>query len=270
MFVDEIDVVPNAAAYEESKMVPMYSPEHGLHPITIKLSTRKFRFGLMNKEIENAKESGEIILRWNILDITERCPSSRYAPDKKKTKTDRYVARRLPLRQISIEEYDSTIPQAQKDEWEKAEAFSGCLTCKLFPVCKGDLAKKSHKAVGGLYMPISATINAFKKGISPDVAEAQLLCWKPSSKGLIYGRFEPDLKKDITRRNIITIEEAYEELMGVPMVKRKAMSEFDIMEELRLMINQLGLPVFVGGDWGYRHAYSLIVGVLIPNREIFG
>jgi hypothetical protein len=266
--IDELDVIQNPAAYQEALLIPMYDPECGLHPITVKLSTRKYLHGLMEQSLQEAPKTGEKILRWNILDIAERCPPSLHSPNKKKTKVARYIARQLPFRQISEEEYANTIPNSQQSDWEKIEAYEGCITCPLLPACKTNLAKKPATAVGGLYKPISAVINDFKK-VSPDVAEAQLLCWRPSSKGSIYGRFEADLKKDITRRNIISPEEAYEALMGIPMPKRKAMTEFEVIEVLREIVNQLGLPAYAGLDWGYRHLYAIIVGVVIPNGDFW-
>jgi hypothetical protein len=77
MFIDEIDVVKDPAAYEEAKLIPGYAK--GIHPVTVKLSTRKFAFGFMQQEIDKAQDpvdpSGDKILRWNILDVAERCPS---------------------------------------------------------------------------------------------------------------------------------------------------------------------------------------------------
>lgn len=266
MFVDEIDVVRDPLAYEESKMIP--GVERGRFPITVKLSTRKFAFGLMQKEIEGVKETGEVLLNWNLLDVTERCPSTRHSPSakegaKKFKQTDRYIARDLPLRQISPEEYEA-LQDIEKPEWESAKAYEGCLKCKLFAVCKGKLANKKPEATGGLYKPIQHTINQFRK-VNPDTAQAQLLCRKPSSKGLIYGRIELDekLSKAVERRNVITIEEAYEQLMGD--LPRKKLT----IEDLREVILQLGIKTYAGGDWGYAKEFALVVGAVIPNGDFW-
>jgi hypothetical protein len=272
MFIDEIDVVRDPVAYEESKAIP--GVDRGKYPLTVKLSTRKFAFGLMQKELDNAKEADEIVLQWNLLDVTERCPPERYAPKKgNKTTQTRYAANELPLRHIAPEEWE-TLPEFQKPDWEKVEAYDGCMKCKLFPVCKGKLAKKDPKAVGGLYKPIPAVIKSFQR-INPDMAQAQLLCRKPSSKGLLYGRFEERLTQPPERRNVISIEEAYEQLMGVPMTKIKGNSEHDKtvkerqMEVLREAIYQLNLPVYAGLDWGYTKEFAIVVGVQIPNGDFW-
>jgi len=266
MFIDEIDVVRDPLAYEESKMIP--GVERGRFPITVKLSTRKFAFGLMQKELDGIANTGEKLLQWNLLDVTEKCLPKRHSPNEKpeakKFKTsDRYVRRDLPLEQISPEQYEE-LPTNEKPDWEAAKAYEGCLKCKLFPVCKGALAKKKSIAVGGLYKPIQHTINQFNK-VSPDTATAQLLCRKPSTKGLIYSRVELDLKKALERRNVITLEEAYFQLMGSLPRGKKTVT----IEDLREIILQLELDVYAGLDWGYTHEFTIVVGAHIPNGDFW-
>jgi hypothetical protein len=261
MFIDEIDVVQNPLAYDEAKMIP--TGGKGRYPITVKLSTRKFAFGLMQRELDLAKEAGEKILQWNILDVTERCPSDRYNPSgaKKPKRVRRFIAKELPLRQISPEEYEG-VAEANKSDWEEAQAYEGCLKCPLFAVCKGELAKKSPKAVGGLYKPIKRVINDFKK-LNPDMAQAQLLCRKPSTKGLIYGRFEPNLLLPLDRRNVITLDEAYEQLMGKPHKNKVTID--DIIEAIK----QLGVVAYTGLDWGYTKEFAIVVGVVLDNGDFW-
>lgn len=180
MFIDEIDVVANPLAYEEAKLIPGYTK--GIHPVTVKLSTRKFAFGLMQKEIDMAPVSGDKIVRWNIIDVCERCPESRHKPEL--PKYDMYTARSLPLRSMSVEEYN-LLPDTDKSKWEfQPNVYSGCIDCKLLPVCKTALSKRAKEAVGGLYKPISAVLNSFKK-IGPDMAEAQLLCFGENTQVLM-------------------------------------------------------------------------------------
>jgi hypothetical protein len=259
MFIDEIDVVKDAAAYEEAKLIPGYAK--GIHPVTVKLSTRKFAFGLMQKEISKAQDpidpSGDKILRWNILDVTERCPTTKHIPEG--IKEDRYVAKSLPLRQISVEEFLS-LPKVEQEKWELIKnAFEGCRSCKLLPVCKTNLAVRSMSDTNGLYKPVGAVINTFKK-TDPDRAEAQLLCWKPSTKGMVYPRFEPMVDKG----NVISLEKAWEILEGEKS-KKSSVSEIDLIFKMR----NLGIRFFAGVDWGYTHDYVIVVFAMIPNGEIW-
>jgi hypothetical protein len=267
MFIDEIDVVKDPMAYEEAKLIPGYTK--GIFPLTIKLSTRKFAFGLMQKEIDLAPISGDQILRWNIIDVTEKCPPKRHKPEL--PKQDVYVAKSLPLRQLAPEDYED-LPDADKAKWTLIpQAHAGCLGCKLLPVCKTKLADRSETSQGGLYKPISVVINNFKK-TSPDMAEAQLMCWKPSSKGLVYPRFEGLVDKG----NVITIETAVKTLLGedpdrvirefnIPYNPRKKPTEHDLVH----MMKCLGIRFYAGVDWGYTHDFVIVIFAKLPNGEIW-
>lgn len=255
MFIDEIDVVKDPAAYEEAKLIPGYAK--GIHPITVKLSTRKFAFGLMQKEIELAPETGDKILRWNIIDVAERCPTTLHRPDL--PKEDRYVAKALPLRQISSESFMG-LPAVEQEKWEIVkDAYAGCKGCKILPVCKTRLAHRPESDVKGLFKPVSAVINTFKR-TDPDRAEAQLMCWKPSSRGMVYPRFE----NVINTGNVITLEHAWQTLEGTPSGKQE-LSEIDLLYKMQT----LGIRFYAGVDWGYTHDFVIVVFAMIPNGEVW-
>jgi hypothetical protein len=241
MFVDEIDVIRDPVAYEESKLIP--GMERGRLPITVKLSTRKFAFGLMEKELNDAKETGEKILRWNIIDIAEKCQPSRFQPNADGSRITAYVAKKLPLTTITPAEFEAKHPQ-EKADWEKVEAHPGCLGCKLLPVCKTRLADKPESSVKNLYKPIAALLKSFKK-VSPDMAEAQLMCWKPSSKGLVYPRFD-------THKNVLSVDQALELLTG----DKVSGASFD---ELIQTLKKLEARFYAGVDWGYTHEATIVV-----------
>lgn len=254
MFIDEIDVVKDPMAYEEAKLIPGYAK--GLHPVTVKLSTRKFAFGLMQKEIDLAPISGDKILRWNIMDVTERCAPQRHKPNQ--PRADRYVSKALPLRQISPEEFHD-LQEADKDKWDLvANAYAGCADCKLLPVCKTKLADRPETDRGGLYKPVGAVINTFKK-TNPDMAEAQLMCWKPSAKGMVYGRFEGT----VNTGNVITLDRAFETLIGDP--PKKKITQVDLIHTMK----NLGIDFYAGVDWGYTHDFVIVIFAKIPNGEFW-
>ena len=210
-----------------------------------------------SKEIDMAPISGDKIVRWNIIDVTERCPEKRHKPEL--PKHDVYVAKSLPLRTIDPDEYD-VLSDPEKPKWElQAQVHEGCVTCKLLPVCRTRLAKREEKAIGGLYKPIASVINQFKK-VSPDMAEAQLLCWKPSSKGLVYPRFEGTINSG----NVLTPEKAWEIIQGEP-PKKKKISEFDFI----LMLRNTGIRFFAGVDWGYTHDFVIVIFAQLPNGEFW-
>ena len=268
LFIDEIDVVRDPRAYDEAMFIP--SVFNGVHPITVKLSTRKFAFGMMQKELEKAKDRGEKILRWNVLDLSEKCREDRRGKGPKEHV--RYVARSLPFRQITEDYYNENIADNKKSEWERVVAYEGCLKCPLLPVCKTRLADKPETAVANgktLYKSITAIISAFKRASSPDIAEAQLLCWKPSTKGLVYPRTVFDMDKE--ESNVLRLSKAYERLMGDTTHHddntpegRKAIHDM-IVEHVR----REGIPVYAGVDWGYTKEFAIIIAAIMPWGDVW-
>lgn len=249
--IDEVDVMRFPKAYKEAKFIP--APYKGQHPITILTSTRKFAFGMMEQEIQEAKANGNVLLRWNLLDVTERCPKSRHQPHK--AKVVRYIHPRLPLRNLSPEEYESLPPEKQGD-FKQIKAYAGCAKCPLLPVCQMRLAKRPKTDYGGLYKPISFTINQFKK-TDPDMAEAQLMCWKPSQTGLVYGRYDETPGKG----NLMTIEQAWDKFTGG--AKRPKVLTLKMLVDLLL---SKGVKFDAMGDWGYRHAFAVVVGCQVMGE----
>lgn len=255
MFIDEIDVVKDPQAYEEAKLIPGFAK--GIHPVTVKLSTRKFAFGLMQKEIDNADESGDKILRWNLIDVTARCDESRHKPTL--PREDRYVAKSLPLKQISPEDFYD-LPPVEQDKYDLVkDAYAGCKSCKLLSVCRTRLAARGTKDTGGLYKPVGAVINTFKK-TDADRAEAQLMCWRPSSKGMVYPRFDTTLNTG----NMISLEFAWEAIIGDPPKKSK-ISENDLL----YMMKNLGIEFYAGVDWGYTHDFVIVIFAKLPNGQVW-
>lgn len=246
-FIDEIDLIPNPKAYDESRSIP--GSKNGKYPITVKLSTRKFSFGLMNFEIENRHVSGDMLLRWNVMDAAERCPKSRHLPEKPFIK--RVIGTRLPLVNMSLEDLNS-IPEEKRSEYEVVDCFAGCKDCKLLPVCRTKLAYREESCTGGFYKSLSSIEMGFRNK-PVEYAEAQLLCWRPSTKGLVYPRF-------CNIENVITCEKAYELLTGE---KRERVS-FDLIRET---VISLGILVVAALDWGFRHKTAIVVGCKLPNGD---
>ena len=247
--VDELDILRFPQAYEEAKMIPCVMG--GRFPITFKVSTRKNAFSLMQKEIDNAKVSGDTILRWNIIDVTERCPESRCRPGE--PKIFRYVGKNLPLINYSRDDFE-LVPVEVRDKYDEVEAYSGCASCPILAACRTRLADRPKEDVGGLYKPIEHTINLFKK-LTPDMAEAQLLCWRPSLHGLIYPRF---LETGIDA-NTLSVAQAWKSFTG---------NEAPTGTTLLKLINMLhyhGVQFTAGVDWGFRHAFAVVIGCELPD-----
>jgi hypothetical protein len=252
LFLDELDLA-DPKALKEGVNIVGYSK--GIHGVKVYLSTRKYAFGNMAQAIERAAETNYKIVNWNIIDVTERCPPERHLPNE--PKEDRYVNKNLPLRQLSEEEY-KVIPDIEKPKWDLVpKAHAGCAKCPLLPVCKGRLADKPASATGGFYKPIGSIIQKFKEN-DPDTAEAQLMCWKPGSEGLVYPRFSTTPGKG----NVMSIKEAYETLFG-PTTRN--ITDITLIHEMK----QSGIPFYAGIDWGYVHDFVIVICAVLPNEEVW-
>lgn len=253
LFLDELDLA-DPAALKEGKNITGYSK--GIYGVSVYLSTRKYAFGNMAAAIEQAPAMNYKILNWNIIDVTERCPEERHLPNE--PKEDRYIGKALPLVQISTEEY-KLIPDTEKPKFELVkDAHAGCKTCPLLPVCKKRLSEKPKEATGGFYKPIISVIQKFREN-SPDIAESQLMCWRPGSEGLIYPRFVNNPKNG----NTLTLKDAYNYLTGTN--HRSFVSELDLLHELQ----KAQIPLYAGVDWGYTHDTVIMAVAYLPTGEVW-
>lgn len=240
MVVDEVDVVANPAAYEEARAIP--APFEGKSPITMLTSTRKFSFGLVQKEIDRAEESGLLIKHWNIIDVTAPCPAKRHLPDEPKVTIYRSDE---TLRALTEAQYEDLAPETQ-ELYVRDEGYAGCLkNCKLFAVCKGRLATH-QKNNSKLLKPIDHTQSLFRK-FSPEMAKAQLLCWKPSSEGMIYPRFDRTV-------HMLTPAQIAQKVTGeeYPATMNKV--------QLIALLKTREVQWHAGMDWGYTHNFATVIG----------
>jgi hypothetical protein len=251
--VDEVDVVPkqNQAAYQEAKSIPAMF--QGREPITLLTSTRKFAFGNVQRELNQADKTGLQVRHWNIIDVTERCPPSRHLPEEP----------RIPIwftrddfSAISEEDYQA-LPEEKRKKYERDEGYSGCLKkCKLFAMCRGNLATKQKDHPKGpdgkflekpepLLKSINFTTNKFRE-LTLDMAKAQLMCWQASQEGLIY----PYLDK---QKHLINAAHAARLMTGESFPE-----DFSFGQLIALMQSRDGRWV-AGIDFGFTHNFSVVL-----------
>lgn len=247
LFIDEVDIVQDVRALREAKMVPSVFKEY--FPLTVYLSTRKFAGGLMEKTLKETLASGGEVLRWNILDVTERIPHNVAQVDQPKVK--RYVSRILPNENLSPEEW-TALPDEKKHNYEEFHAYAGIVKHPLLPVMRNFLVDRPQVDVGGLFKPLVAVNNNFKQ-VPPDMGEAQLLCNKPSSSGLVYPRFDNE-------KNVLSVKAAIQHLLGDDV-------NVDNFEYLKDHLKSLGVTIIGGADWGYTDFTVLVIIALMPGGE---
>lgn len=253
LFLDELDLA-DPKAIKQGVNITGYS--RGFHGIKVYLSTRKYAFGNMQDALDKADETRYKVLSWNILDVTEACPATRHKPEL--PKVDMFVAKNLPLKQISGDDYNG-LPDIEKPKFDMLpNTHGGCVGCKLLPVCRGRLSQKPQTATGGFYKPISSVIQKFAEN-DVEISEAELMCWKPGSSGLVYPRYVDRTKEG----NLISVKQAYETLIGTTCPS--TMGEAGI----HAILKSLDIPVYCGVDWGFTHDAVILVMATIPNGEVW-
>jgi len=247
LFMDEIDVVQDPRALEEAKMIP--SVYKNYFPLTVYLSTRKYAGGLMEKTLKDTERSGGEVLRWNIIDVTERLTNVEARTNEEKVL--RYISRELPLQNLSPEEF-AEINEESRDKYKAIEAYAGIAEHPMLSVMHNWLVDRPQGDFGNLYKPIFAVHNNFKQ-TSPEMGEAQLLCNKPSSSGLVYPRF-------CSVQNAIGIDEAWEYLSGDKI-------ENKTLDELVQYMHNLGIEFYGAADWGDTDETAIGVFVKIAGGK---
>ena len=250
LFLDEIDLVQDPRALEEAKMVPSIWRQY--FPLTISLSTRKYKGGLMEKKIKEVTRAGGKILRWNILDVTTKIPENLFNRNKKIT---RYISSNLPYSNLSNEEW-SQLNDEEKLKYEKFEAYEGIHNHPLLSVMRHYLTDRSKEDIGNLYKPLIAVLNNFKL-VTPDMADAQLLCNNPSSIGLVYSRFSE-------KYNVLDFKDAIEKLTD-----EDCPQYIDYFQALIQLLKEYGANFIGGGDWGFSDYTSLVVLAILPNEDVY-
>ena len=253
LFLDELDLA-DPIAIKQGKNITGYS--RGFYGIKVYLSTRKFPAGPMQDALNRAEEMNYKVLNWNILDVTEACPPSRHRPDL--SKQDMFVAKNLPLKQITGEEFNG-LPDVEKPKYDMIpNVHSGCVGCKLLPVCRTRLSQKPQTATGGFYKPIISIIQKFAEN-DVEIAESELMCWRPGSHGLVYPRYSDRVDEG----NVISIKKAYQTLIG-----NTPPSNLGI-EGIYSILKNLDIPIYCGVDWGFRNEAVILVMASIPNGEVW-
>lgn len=246
MVIDEVDVVPNPEAYEEAKFIPASRKDKGQRAITLLTSTRKYSWALVQKELDAADETGLVVRHWNILDVTERCPEERHKPNEPRVTLYRSDD---TLKTLTEGDYE-LLDDVTKAKYVKQEAFAGCKNCRIFAACQGRLTKQTDKST--LLKEIDHIINQFRK-VSVEKAKAQLLCWKPSEEGLVFGRFsrEIHMKSAAQMAEMVTGEKHDPKLTKAQLI--------DIFKAR-------GCQFVTGMDFGFTHNFACVTMALDGRR----
>lgn len=247
LILDELDLADEGPV-NESKMIPTPTRGTSYPPITLLTSSRKFSIGLVQKEIDNAAESGLHIRHWNIIDVSRTCPDDRC--EKTLPKIPIYVYQE-DLKAADEETYKKLSPEIQ-DKYEKCEGYQGCLkNCKIFAACRGRLATDQRSA--SAVLKNIPHVQTLFRSLDPETSLAQLLCHKPSSFGLVYSKFNRE-KHMITAAQMATL------LTG------EDYHEHFTKKQLIELMKARGTSLVAGLDHGFTHNFAVVSAGVDGNR----
>ena len=172
--IDEAELA-DAEAYNEAKSIPQ-TDRRGNKACLRVTSTRKYAWGLVQQEVDNAPETGMTVLIWCYKETSERCPDERSGTVPVTVWVDDDT-----FEWYTAETYER-LTEDQQTGLVRADVFEKCLECVLIPSCRGDLKRST-----GWY-GIDDLIHMFQR-VSTEMWQAQWECRRPSSKGLIFSRF---------------------------------------------------------------------------------
>lgn len=246
--IDEADLIEGRRVLEEARRIPSASFDGGM-PITFYTSTRKSGTGPVQKMIDESEKKKMQIRHWNIIDCTEACPESRNK-SLSGPKVDLYVDR-SQFKTINKNEF-MLLPEAEKAKYVHHKAFPGCATCPIFAGCQGNLATRQKSKAAAL-KSIPVTIQDFRDS-DLDTIISQLMCWKPSTTGLIYPSFDVD-------KHVITASAMAKMVTGED--HPTSMSKHELINLLR---HNKEVKFFTGMDHGYTHPFVAVSGALVGQR----
>jgi phage terminase large subunit len=245
--VDEIDTVSGEGLIAFKDIGGMLDSKKGKKALRIGISTRKSRYGLMNKKIEEMEGTSDktrVVRRWTAFEFTERCPDSRSGTKH----MDMYV-NQDKMEVLSTEEFSKKDKNKQK-EYQHYKGLEGCYKCPLFSMCLTDAKKQTSTS------PMLKTIDEMIQKVRSEGADwalAQLMNLKPSVEGIIFREF--DEKVHIKNWN-----EMWKILVGKEFPGE---CTHDIFVK---KCHEMNIPCYAGIDWGFTSP-NTVVYFFVDGRD---
>lgn len=242
--VDEIDTVSGEGVKAFKEISGMLDSKGGRQALRVGISTRKSRYGLMNRQIENAEAEGRTVRRWTAFEFTERCPDERSGTKE----IDLYMIQDK-MDVLTEEEYSKKDPQKQK-EYEKVRMYEGCAKCPAAAICLGDAKKQQSKSP--MLKSLSELIQKVRAE-GADWALAQLMNLKPSVEGIVFREFDEKV-------HVKTWNQMWKTLVGK---EYPGECTHDIFVK---KCHELNLQCYAGVDWGWSNP-NTVTYFFIDRRD---
>jgi hypothetical protein len=243
--VDEIDTISGEGARALQDVSGMLDSKRGRKSLRVGISTRKSRYGIMNRQIEEAEKAGRTVRKWTILEFSERCDDARSG----RIPTDAYINQDT-LEVLLPKEFEK-LDKRKKGEFE-LNHFPGdrCIVCPLAALCRGDA--KQQKSTSTMLKPISDAIKKTREN-GPDWAISQLFNLKPSVEGIIFKEFDDKV-------HVQDWNGMWEILTGT---SYPGVCTHDVFVK---KCHSMNLPSYGGVDFGWSSPAAYVV-CFIDNRE---
>ena len=242
--VDEIDTVSGEGLRAFKDITGMIDTKSGKKALRVGISTRKSRYGLMNRQMENADAENRAVRAWTAFEFTERCPDSRSG-----TKPIKLFVNQDEMDVLTPEQFEKKDITKKKDFVEH-DALEGCAKCPLFSICLTDAKKQTSQS------PMLKTIDELIQKVRAEGADwalAQLMNLKPSVEGVVFKEFSE-------KTHMKSWNEMWFTLTG---------TEFPVECTHDIFVkkcHEMGLPCYGGIDWGFTHP-NTVVYFFIDKRE---
>lgn len=242
---DEIDTVSGEGLKAFKEISGMLDSKGDKRALRVGISTRKSRYGLMNRMMEEAETAGRHVRRWTAWEFTERCPDDRSGT----RKTVSYHIQDT-MEVVDEETFNLKDPKKQKEYTKYIMPGEKCLKCPAAAICLGDAKKQKSKSP--MLKPVGELIKKIRAEGS-DWALAQLMNLKPSVEGIIYKEF--DEKIHVKDWNAMWLT-----LTGVQFPGE---CTHDLFVK---KCHSMNLPCYAGVDWGWSNP-NTVVYFFVDKRD---
>ncbi len=246
--VDEIDTVSGEGVKAFAEINGMLDTRDGKQALRVGISTRKTRYGLMNRQIENAEAENRTVRRWTAFEFMERCTDERSGTEKIPLWVNQDKMEVLTDAQYVMKD------KVKQKDYTMYEGFTGCATCPIFSICLTDAKKQTSKSPMLKNLDVDL-IQKVKSG-GADWALAQLMNLKPSVEGIIYREYEEKthLKDWNQMWHILTGKEFPGECTHDIFVKK---------------CHEMQLPCYAGIDWGYSSPNTVVFFFMDKRDNVY-
>ena len=242
---DELDTISGEGLRAIKELAGMLDSKGDKKALKVGISTRKSRYGLMNKMIEEAEQAGRHVRKWTAFEFSTRCTDNRSGI----TPTISY---HIQDKMEVIDETTFKLKDAKKAKEYTQHIMPGekCLKCPAASICIGDAKKQQSKS--SMLKPIGELIQKVRSE-GADWALAQLMNLKPSVEGIVFKEFDEKI-------HVNTWNQMWLKLTGVEFPGECTHDMF--VKKCHAM----NLNCYAGVDWGWSSP-NTVVYLFVDKRD---